>query len=61
MTWWRDWRYSESIEREMGKVFDSFHQYFGDWSQCIAPFNFDYEQIDCVLEQLWAIREGLSD
>ena len=57
MTWWRDWDNGGEIKYGMEKLLKPFHQYFGDW----PLFYSDYEQVDCIFEQLWAIREGLSD
>lgn len=61
MTWWRDWKHSGEMRFGMSKMLDVLYVYFNGWNAIVDEFSFDSEQIDCVLEQLWAIREGLSN
>ena len=61
MTWWRDWKRNGEMRFGMGNLISGLHLFFRSWSEIEKEFGFDSEQLDCVLEQLWAIREGLSD
>lgn len=49
-TWWR---------RAHDVEFELFHHQDGRIQ--IYPGDFSADDIDCALEQMWAIREGLSE
>ena len=57
MTWWLK---KKETRHAMYKTISDFHFYFHLGHNVFNEFQNDYNEIDCVLEQLWAIREGLA-
>ena len=58
-SWWRNWESQGRIIIEMSGLIHTFTSRFG-WKWIDKNFAFDVTEIDCVIEQWWAIREGLA-
>ena len=58
-TWWRDWKNQGKILPGMITLVPSFSKKFG-WSVILNQIGFDTSEIDCLLEQWWAILRNLA-
>lgn len=54
--WWRD---GGRARKDMSQTIGSFVCGFG-WLQMAIVFSYDIHELDCAMEQWWAIEEGLA-
>ena len=54
-TWWE--KGAEVANELEGEVTDRFNE---TWECLDLLYSLEYDKIDCIMEQIWAIREGLA-
>ena len=59
--WWREGKKGVVI-KDMQGLIKPFAELMGGWKEILdVEFGIDIDNIDCALEQFWAIKVGLAD
>ena len=60
-TWWRDWGHGARTRKKYPPVsLSEFLDLIGGLNPYLKDRDMDIVNTDCVIEQVWAIKEGLA-